>query len=40
VSIERETLERVAEYLRGTCKNVGGGLCQQCCDELGEDFYG
>ncbi|WP_427121622.1 hypothetical protein [Pseudomonas aeruginosa] len=88
MSIDRETLEKVGEYLRGTCKNVGdaitalelgddvdetkleddllevetelckhcgwwhevcelqfneehgGGLCEQCCDELDVDFYG
>lgn len=86
MGIEREKLEQVGEYLRGSCKSVGdaiealelgddvdesqlegdllevetelcvhchwwhavhelqysegngGGLCQQCCDELGVEF--
>jgi hypothetical protein len=86
VKIEREQLEQVGEYFRGTCKSVGdavaaleigdevdenqleadllevetelcvhcswwhevcelqystehgGGLCCQCCDEMGVDF--
>ncbi|MDU4254567.1 hypothetical protein [Pseudomonas sp.] len=86
MKIEREKLEQVGEYLRGTCKSVGdavsalelgedvdettleadlldvdtelcvqcgwwhevceleyseqhgGGLCEQCCDELGVEF--
>lgn len=86
MKIEREQLEQVGEYLRGSCKSVGaaiaalelgddvdenqleadllevetelcvhcgwwhevcelqysedngGGLCEQCCDELGVEF--
>ena len=86
MSIEREQLEQIGEYLRGTCKSVGdavvalelgddvdesqleaslleaeielcvhcnwwhevcelqyseehgGGLCEQCCEELGVAF--
>lgn len=86
MQIEREQLEQVGEYLRGSCKSVGdaiealelgdevdesqleadllevetelcvnchwwhevcelqfseehhGGLCEQCCDELGVEF--
>ncbi|QIH07379.1 MULTISPECIES: hypothetical protein [unclassified Pseudomonas] len=87
MSIDRDTLEKVGEYLRGSCKPIGdavfafdlgddvdesqleadllevetelcahcgwwhevcdlkfsqehgGGLCEQCCDEHGVDFY-
>lgn len=37
MSIARETLGKVGEYLRGTCNNVGDAITAL---ELGVDFYG